>query len=219
MKHFLNGCPNLLWCNFSSVWWCSESNILHHSDDIFQRFTMLSLLILNRSPCTYIMRIVGCWCYTSCTDSKDTLDSVPILLIVLICTHYCCPNSGIPPFWSPSFTPAFHPRLSPLTPSPSHLPQPGQFPHVPTKSSLPIPPDYSLPHCTGTELVVSQYTARSYSAFAKCRFLSDRTLPPLLSPPPSCTPIYCQTSSMTAFPSVSVPPGLGNSPVPIPCGG
>ena len=39
MSHFINGWTNLFWCIFTSVWWCSESNILHHSDDTCQSFT------------------------------------------------------------------------------------------------------------------------------------------------------------------------------------
>ena len=35
-----NVCPNLLWCNCSSVWRCREYNLSHNSDDICQRFTM-----------------------------------------------------------------------------------------------------------------------------------------------------------------------------------
>ena len=39
MSNFINGWTKLFWCNFTSVWWCSESNIPHHSDDICQSFT------------------------------------------------------------------------------------------------------------------------------------------------------------------------------------
>ena len=39
MSHFLTDWPKLLWCNCSSFWWCSESNISHCSDDLCQRFT------------------------------------------------------------------------------------------------------------------------------------------------------------------------------------
>ena len=36
---FLTGCPNLLWCNCSSIWWCIQSNISHNYDDLYQKFT------------------------------------------------------------------------------------------------------------------------------------------------------------------------------------
>ena len=39
MSHMFNSFPKRFWCNFSSVWWCSESNILHPSDNIYQSFT------------------------------------------------------------------------------------------------------------------------------------------------------------------------------------
>ena len=39
----INCSNNILWCNFSSDWWCSEFNILHHSDDLCQRFTKVFL--------------------------------------------------------------------------------------------------------------------------------------------------------------------------------
>ena len=44
MRKFLNGWPNISWCNCSAVWWYSESNILHHSDDTCQRLTKVSML-------------------------------------------------------------------------------------------------------------------------------------------------------------------------------
>ena len=39
MIYLLNGCPKLLWCNCSDVWWWNESNISHHSDDLCKSFT------------------------------------------------------------------------------------------------------------------------------------------------------------------------------------
>ena len=39
MIHFLNGFPKLFWCDCSAVWWCSESNPSHTSDNLCQSFT------------------------------------------------------------------------------------------------------------------------------------------------------------------------------------
>ena len=41
------------------------------------------------------MRIVGWWCYTPYTEAKEKLDSVPIWFIEILCTHCCCPRSGV----------------------------------------------------------------------------------------------------------------------------
>ena len=38
--------PRFSFYNCSSVWWCSESNISHHSDDIFKRFTKVFMLFI-----------------------------------------------------------------------------------------------------------------------------------------------------------------------------
>ena len=34
-------------------------------------------LLLGRPPCSNGMQVVGRWCFTPCTETKDTLDSVP----------------------------------------------------------------------------------------------------------------------------------------------
>ena len=39
MSPMINGCPKLLWRNRSSIWWCSEPDVLHHPDDIWEGFT------------------------------------------------------------------------------------------------------------------------------------------------------------------------------------
>ena len=39
MTHFLNGCSNILWCDCSNFWLCSEFIILHHSDYLCKIFT------------------------------------------------------------------------------------------------------------------------------------------------------------------------------------
>ena len=39
MSHLLNGFPNLLWCDCSTFWWCSEFNISHHYDYLCQSLT------------------------------------------------------------------------------------------------------------------------------------------------------------------------------------
>ena len=38
-SHFIYGFPKFFWCTCSYVWWCSEFDLSHHSDDIFQGFT------------------------------------------------------------------------------------------------------------------------------------------------------------------------------------
>ena len=37
---------------------------------------LLLIILLGRPPCPYVMRIVGLWCSTPYTESKETLDSV-----------------------------------------------------------------------------------------------------------------------------------------------
>ena len=105
-----------------------------------------------------------------------------------------------------------------------HLPCPFQFnyhlfPLVPTTASPPVTPAPSLTHHIGSEVIVLQYNARPYSAFAECRFPLSQT-PPLLFPPhPRCTTNFRPASAVEAAPSVSTPLGIGNPPRPVPCGG
>ena len=58
MKHLLSGCSNILWCGFSAVWWCSELNILHHSDYICPRFTKIFVLFIRSHPHWYKLSII-----------------------------------------------------------------------------------------------------------------------------------------------------------------
>ena len=58
----------------------------------------ISHLLLDRCPCPNGMRIVGRWCHTLCKEAKETLESVPIWFIVLLCACQCCPRSGGIPF-------------------------------------------------------------------------------------------------------------------------
>ena len=44
MSHFLNGYRDILWYNCSYIWWCSKSNLFHHSDDIWQRLKKVFVL-------------------------------------------------------------------------------------------------------------------------------------------------------------------------------
>ena len=107
---------------------------------IITGFPRLILLLLGRSPFPDEVCIVGRWCSTPCTEAKETIKSVPIWLIALLCTRYRCPSSGSLPFKSPSFTPPAHPcpPMPPLLPSP--FPPPGQFTPFTTTASPPVPP-------------------------------------------------------------------------------
>ena len=44
MSSFINGCHSIFWCNCNYVWWCSESNLSHHSDDLCKRFNRRFIL-------------------------------------------------------------------------------------------------------------------------------------------------------------------------------
>ena len=39
MSHLLHGFPNIIWCNYSGVCWCSESKLPHSSDGLCKSFT------------------------------------------------------------------------------------------------------------------------------------------------------------------------------------
>ena len=56
--------------------------------------TLSSLLFIYRYLCLDGASIVGKWCSTPYTDSKEALYSVPIWFIAILCTRYCCPGSG-----------------------------------------------------------------------------------------------------------------------------
>ena len=45
----------------------------------------LLILLLDQPPCPNVIRIVGRWCSTSCTWTKETLDFVPYYLIAVLC--------------------------------------------------------------------------------------------------------------------------------------
>ena len=100
--------------------------------------------------------------------------------------------------------------LVPTRSIPCLFPPPHTRPPPPASSPLPL---------TGTELVASQYTARLYSALAKCCFPMPQTPPPLLPPPSRCFTIFRPTTSLESAPSEAAPPGLGKTPGPCPCGG
>ena len=89
------------------------------------------------------MRIVGLWCSTTCTEAKDTLDSVPIWFIELLCILCRCLIFGSLPFQPP---PSFlRPTLVRLCRHRCHLPCPCRVnyhmlppPHTHTYPPLPL---------------------------------------------------------------------------------
>ena len=162
------------------------------------------------------VRILGRWCSTTYTETKETLYSVPILLLVILYTHQRYPISGFLLFQSPLFIPpSYHRPPPPLSP-PSPLPPPVQFPPFPTTAVLTVPPASSMLTCTVPESVASKYNAWTYYAFAECKSPSDRTPPPLSSPLLRCNHISRPTSAVLATPSVSAPLVPGKTPGPIP---
>ena len=60
-------------------------------------FDMINI-ILYRYMCPNDVLIVGRWCYTPCIEAKETLDSVPIWFVALLCTHCSFPISSSLPF-------------------------------------------------------------------------------------------------------------------------
>ena len=48
---------------------------------------LLIILLLKQSLCPNGVLIVGRWCSIPCTEATETLDSVPILFIALLCNH------------------------------------------------------------------------------------------------------------------------------------
>ena len=52
------------------------------------------IILIDRSPCPDDVRIIGRWRPTLCTEAKETLDSVPIQLSVLLCIRCCFHISG-----------------------------------------------------------------------------------------------------------------------------
>ena len=58
MIHLLTARPKFFWCNCSSVWWYSESNISHHANDLCQHFTKVFVLwIIIHHHCSKLNRI------------------------------------------------------------------------------------------------------------------------------------------------------------------
>ena len=111
-------------------------------------WSIFLLLLLNRSPCTNGVCIVGWWCSTPRTEAKETLYYVTIWFIVLLFTRCHIPRSESLSFQPPSFIPTDHPHPPP-TPTPlSPLPPPGQVLPVTTTASPPVPPASSLPDRT-----------------------------------------------------------------------
>ena len=63
--------------------------------DIFLMESILLLLLLDRYLYTNGVCILWWWCSAPYIESKLTLDSVPIWLIMLRCTLYRCPIPGV----------------------------------------------------------------------------------------------------------------------------
>ena len=128
-------------------------------------------ILLNRSPCTNGVWIVGRWCSTPCKEANNTLYSVPIWFSLLLCTYFHCPRSRSISFYYLLFIPPDHPCLPPMPLLPPYpLPPTGQFAPATTTAYSPMRHASSPPPCTGPESVAPQYTARLYSAFTEYRF-------------------------------------------------
>ena len=178
----------------------------------------LLLLLIVWSPRPDSMSIVGWLCSTPCTYSKETLESVPIWLIKLRCTHYCWP---IPRVFhlNHSVTLLAHPLPSPPPSLPYTLTPPYKFPPAPTTESLTVTyASFASTH-RGPEAITQQCTARLCSAFTKCKSPSSQTPPPSSLPPPRFTSTSHLTAAVGASPSVSKPPGTGKPPWTVSCRG
>ena len=135
-------------------------------------------------------------------------------LFVLVC--YLVPAAVVPDLGVFRFNPPKYPflptaHLCPPLP-PFTLPLPGQLPPVTTTASPTGPPYSSPPPHIGPELVASQYTARPYSAFTKCKITLAQTPRPLSPTPLRYTPTFHSDYAVEAALSVAATPGLGNPP-------
>ena len=73
------------------------------------------IVLLELYPCPNDMRILGRWCSITCTDAKETLDSVPIWLITLRFNCYRCPIPGVFRFNPPLYSSRTSPSASAFT--------------------------------------------------------------------------------------------------------
>ena len=54
------------------------------------------LILLDQPPCPYGMQIVGGWCYTPYTESKETIYSIPYLVNYdTLYFFFCCLCPGV----------------------------------------------------------------------------------------------------------------------------
>ena len=94
--------------NVPPLWTLSSNEANHVNNDMIMWNTMkcfmsevkraaillLIILCLDQSQCPKGMRITGRWCSMPWTDSKETIDSVPIWLSLLLCIRFYCSISG-----------------------------------------------------------------------------------------------------------------------------
>ena len=182
---------------------------------IFYRLCILGLLILilECSPCTEDVHIVGSLCYTPCTEAKKTLDSVPIWLILLRFSLPLVQPKSLPILFSSVTLPSNSCPPPPL-PLPSTFLLPDQSMPAPTTVS-PLVPLFSSLRLTYFQMQSHSNVLRDYVLISL--YILPHQLKPRLRP---CrTPTSRLPAAAGSALSIAAPPIPGTPSEPDPFGG